>query len=488
MNPPGIQEHAPAPAGEPPRKVYRIGELTRRIKGLLEDAIGRVWVEGEVSNFTRSSAGHCYFTLKDADAQIAAVWFKGAQGAEPVRVRDGDQVRAEGDVTVYEVRGNYQLLIRRLEPAGRGSLLEQFEALKKKLAAEGLFDAARKRPLPLLPLHVGVVTSPTGAAVRDILQVLNRRFPNLHVVIAPVKVQGDRAAEMIAAAIGYFSGQGQMDVLIVGRGGGSLEDLWAFNEEVVARAVAACTIPVISAVGHETDFTICDFVADARAPTPSAAAELVVGRKDEFIQLLAHRHRQLRRAAEARILACRHRLTRAGGSYVFREPAHLLRHHRQRLDALRQGMQQYALARCRQHQQRVDECAATLRRLAEGGVSRRRAALAQRRLALAAQSPAARAGRDRRRLAAATDRLHHRMEQYTSRLRHELGRDAARLRALGPLAVLERGYSITRRPDGEVIRSAAELAPGARIETVLHRGTLTSIIDQVHRRNHDETE
>ena len=490
MNPTGAQVPHPAPDDGPtaprPRKVYQIGELTRRIKAALEDAIGRVWIEGEISNFTRSSAGHCYFTLKDAEAQISAVWFKGAQVGNPIQVRDGDRIRAEGDVTVYEVRGQYQILIRRLEPAGRGSLLEQFEELKKRLAAEGLFDPARKRPLPLLPRHIGVVTSPTGAAIRDILHVLHRRFPNLHVLIAPVKVQGDRSAEMIAAAIHYFSDQGDMDVLIVGRGGGSLEDLWAFNEEVVARAVADCSIPVISAVGHETDFTICDFAADVRAPTPSAAAEIAVGRKDEFEALLANRSRQLTRALENRLLACRNRLARAGGSYVFKEPGHLLRHHRQHLIAASQRMHHQSLTRCRLSQQRLDEAGGRLQRLAESGTATRRANLARLRQQLTALSPAARAGRDRQRLSNCTGRLRHRMARYAADLQHLLRQRAAQLRALGPQAVLERGFSITRNADGDFIRSAQDVSPGTRIETVLGRGTLTSTVNEVHRRDHDK--
>lgn len=484
---PNLPKAAEAGIDGPPRKVYAVAELTRRIKTTLESRIGRVWIEGEVSNFTQSQAGHTYFTLKDAEAQMAAVWFKGAQEAgSSIRIRDGDQLRVEGDITVYAQRGNYQVLVRRVEPAGRGSLLREFEERKKRLAAEGLFDDSRKRPLPVLPHHVGLVTSPTGAAVRDILQVLERRFPNLHVVIAPVRVQGDRAADMIARAIEYFNRRGEMDLLIVGRGGGSLEDLWAFNEEVVARAVASSTIPIISAVGHETDFTICDFAADLRAPTPSAAAELAVGRKADFLDQLDARRRRLVRALENRLLFDRNRLTRTGGSYVFKEPGHLLRHHRQSVRNLGQGLGHHARNHCRRHQQRVDELNSRLPRRVQAASARTRDLLTRLRVALAAQSPAVRIGTDRQRLTAATARLRHGMARGLTHYRHQVQQRDAQLRALGPQAVLDRGFSITRTPDGTLIRTAGDVRPGARLETLLGRGALTSTVDEVHRSDHEQ--
>ena len=264
------------------RRVLTVTELTRLIKAALESEVGTVWVEGEVSNLRQPSSGHLYFTVKDANAQITAVLFRGDQQRLKFKPRDGLQVRVYGEISVYERSGNYQIIVRVLEEAGKGALQAKFEELKEKLQKEGLFDPARKKAIPLLPRHVGVVTSPTGAAIHDILNVISRRFPNLHLVLAPVKVQGEGAAREIAAAIEFLNRRGGFDVLIVGRGGGSLEDLWCFNEEIVARAIAASRIPVISAVGHEIDFTISDFVADLRAATPSAAAELVVGRKDAF--------------------------------------------------------------------------------------------------------------------------------------------------------------------------------------------------------------
>lgn len=294
--------------------------LTVQIRQALETTFKGVWVEGELSNVRMQASGHAYFTLKDARSQLPAAMFAGSLRGVPFRLADGLKVRALGDVSVYEPRGAYQLIVRQLEKVGAGDLMAQFEELKRKLQAEGLFDAARKRPLPLLPRTVGIVTSPTGAAIRDMLTVTRRRFPNLRILLAPVRVQGDGAAREIAEAVDTFNRappELRPDVLIVGRGGGSIEDLWCFNEEVVARAIHRSAIPVISAVGHEIDFTISDFVADLRAPTPSAAAEVVVGRKDEFLdRLRTHREtlaRILRHAVETR----RGRLERVRSHHVF---------------------------------------------------------------------------------------------------------------------------------------------------------------------------
>jgi exodeoxyribonuclease VII large subunit len=310
----GVSSHLGCGTGgaEPRRRVWKVSELTRRIKGALEDEFGAVWVEGEISNLRRPASGHAYFTLKDATSQLRAVMFRGALAGVAMPLRDGQLVRGFGQITVYEAGGDVQILLKRIEPAGEGELMLRLEALKKKLAAEGLFDEARKRPLPALPQHVGVVTSPTGAAIRDILQVLDRRFANLHVVLAPARVQGAGAAEEIAAAIDLLNARGGLDVLIVGRGGGSLEDLWCFNEEVVVRAIVRSAIPVISAVGHEIDWTLSDFAADVRAPTPSAAAEMVVKGKDELERRVADARRRLGLGARAAIAGWRHRLGSRG--------------------------------------------------------------------------------------------------------------------------------------------------------------------------------
>ncbi|HET7102298.1 MAG TPA: exodeoxyribonuclease VII large subunit, partial [Terriglobia bacterium] len=262
----------------PERKLYTVAELSFSVKDLLETSFPDVWVTGEVSNFRAAASGHYYFTLKDTSAQLRAVCFRNQARYLKFKPQDGISVIARGRLSVYEARGEYQLYIEYLEPAGMGALQFAFEQLKKQLASEGLFDAARKKPLPALPRAIGVVTSASGAAVRDILRVIKRRFPNMNVFLYPATVQGSSAAGEIVEGIEYFNQHPIVDVMIVGRGGGSLEDLWPFNEEIVARAIAASSIPVISAIGHETDFTIADFVADLRAPTPSAAAELAVHR------------------------------------------------------------------------------------------------------------------------------------------------------------------------------------------------------------------
>ena len=322
----------PPAAGTP--KVLSVSELTRIVKDLLEQTFYPFWIEGEVGNLTIHRSGHVYLTLKDAGSQISAVWFRGAAAATQAGLAEGQLVEVLGRLTVYEPRGQYQLTVDRLRLKGVGGLQQKFEELKRRLQAEGLFDAERKRPIPALPRRIGIVTSPNGAALQDFLTVIGRRFASLNIRIVPAAVQGARAAAEIAAGIRLLNESQACDVIVVTRGGGSLEDLWPFNEEIVARAVAASAIPVISAVGHEVDFTICDFVADFRAPTPSAAAELVVARQAELqdkVATLAHR---LRQAAGLRLGLWRNRLDRAARSPVFREPLHLVRRHQQRVDEL----------------------------------------------------------------------------------------------------------------------------------------------------------
>ncbi|MBF8298615.1 MAG: xseA, partial [candidate division NC10 bacterium] len=269
-----------------PPKIYTVSDLTTEVRALLEDSFSGIWVEGELSNFRHPSSGHMYFTLKDQESQIRVVMFRVANRQLKFQPRDGLAMLVYGALSVYEPRGEYQIVVEYMEPKGLGALQLAFEQLKERLQAEWLFDDSRKRPIPMLPGRIGVITSPTGAAIRDILQVLRRRFAGVDVLIHPVTVQGDQAAPEIVDAIRELNRRGGLDVLIVARGGGSIEDLWAFNEEVVARAIADSKIPVISAVGHEVDYTIADFVADLRAPTPSAAAELVVSKKDELAQRL----------------------------------------------------------------------------------------------------------------------------------------------------------------------------------------------------------
>ena len=320
-----------------PAQVLSVTDLTRRVKDLLEERFPSVWVEGEVSNLRSPSSGHVYFTLKDSGAQLAVVLFRGVAAKVGFKLKDGLQVIAFGDISVYEKSGQYQLVARQLLPKGLGALQLAFEELKQRLAREGLFDAARKKSIPTLPQRIGLVTSPTGAAVRDFLNIIGRRFPNVHIVVNPVRVQGEGAAQEIAAAIDEFnalhaSRRLPLDVLIVTRGGGSLEDLWAFNEEVVARALARSKIPTISAVGHEIDFTISDFVADLRAPTPSAAAELVVKAKDEFVQMITRYRSRLQQDLRLRLAEARQHFSDLASSYVFRRPTEVIRQYQQQVD------------------------------------------------------------------------------------------------------------------------------------------------------------
>jgi len=314
--------------------VYSVTELTRYVKALLEDRFASVYVEGELSNFSAPSSGHLYFTLKDADSQIRCAFFRHMNQRLRFELKDGLQVVCRGRISVYEKRGDYQLYVESVEPKGLGALQLAFQQLRARLEKEGLFDPARKRPIPTLPERIGVVTSPTGAAIRDILNILRRRFANVHIVINPVRVQGDGAAEEIAAAIDDFNRWKQVDVLIVGRGGGSLEDLWAFNEEAVARAIHRSKIPVISAVGHEIDWTIADFVADLRAPTPSAAAELVIAQKADLQQQIEGLRLRLAVAVRGELERAAQTLQDLLHRFQLQHPREALEQQAQRLDDL----------------------------------------------------------------------------------------------------------------------------------------------------------
>jgi exodeoxyribonuclease VII large subunit len=413
------------------RKVYRVAELNHLSKQVLEDEIGSVWLEGEISNFKHHYSGHMYFSLKDEKAAIQAVLFRGSQQGLKVEMADGIKVQAFGQVTLFEPQGKYQMVCRQVEPAGKGSLQEAFEKLKKKLEAEGLFDPERKKPLPVLPRHIGLVTSATGAAIRDILNVIDRRFPNVHVVVAPARVQGEGAAEEIAAAIAHLNRLGGIDVMIVGRGGGSLEDLWAFNEEVVARAVAASDIPIISAVGHEIDFTICDFVADLRAETPSAAAEIIVGPKEAFEQTLRQFVRRMEREAV-------HQLQRRA--------------------------------------QRVDDLLNRVLRLAERETAARRRQVRELENRLAGLSPQARLKRHTQQVERIRGRLLACMQRTLAAEKQRLGALAASLTAMNPTGVLQRGYSITRNEKGEVVQHIEQAPAGQPLETLLATGKVFSTV------------
>ena len=441
----------PQPAPPAPRRVLTVTELTGRIRALIEERFVEVWVEGELSNSRVWNTGHMYFTLKDAGAQIKGVMFRSALRALRFTPQDGLRVVARGRVSVYDPKGEYQLICEHIEPEGLGALQLAFDQLKQRLAAEGLFDERRKRPLPALPRKIGVVTSLDGAAVRDIIHVLQRRYPNAHIVIRPARVQGEGAALDIARALAAIGRVPGVDVVIVGRGGGSIEDLWAFNEEVVARAIAACPVPTISAVGHETDVTIADFVADLRAPTPSAAAEMVVARKDDFgarIDRLAHR---VHTAMAARLHRCESRLrtlqARPGYAGVPGRLAMRGRHAADLAHELRRGLRAQVAARERAYQSL--------------------------RLALETFDLRRRLGRVRTRLVAADGRLASASARSRHRADGRLRGAAARLDALSPLAVLGRGYAVCWNADRTgVIRDADAVAPGEHVRVTLARGEL----------------
>ncbi|MEI6309011.1 MAG: exodeoxyribonuclease VII large subunit, partial [bacterium] len=325
--------------GEPREKhVYTVSELTRDIREIIEDSFPGVWVEGEISNFIQHTSGHIYFSLKDATSILRCAMFKRANEKLKFSLKNGMKVIVLGSVSLYEARGDYQLIIEEIEPRGVGALQLQFQQLKEKLQKEGLFDERYKTPIPFLPTRIGVVTSPTGAAIRDILSIARRRFANVEIIINPVKVQGVDAKEEIAAAIRQFNELGNIDVMIVGRGGGSLEDLWPFNEEVVARAIFDSEIPVISAVGHEIDFTIADFVADFRASTPSAAAELVIPKKEDLKRMVDTATAHLNHLLSSLICTCKERLLSLQSAHVLRRPLNFIVQREQRIDDLRKEM------------------------------------------------------------------------------------------------------------------------------------------------------
>jgi exodeoxyribonuclease VII large subunit len=442
-------------------EIWSVSQLTRRVKNLLEAQLGRVWLSGEVSNWRVSPAGHAYFILKDENSQIDAVMFRGKIQRLRFAPESGLEVTVFGQVTVYEVRGNYQIICEEMQPKGLGALQLAFERLKKKLAAEGLFDEERKKPLPMLPRRIGVVTSPTGAAIRDILHVINRRFANVHVIIYPARVQGAEAAPEIAAGIAALDRYG-VDVMIVGRGGGSLEDLWPFNEEVVVRAVYHANTPIISAVGHEIDFSLCDFAADVRAPTPSAAAELVVQERAGLVQRLDTHRIRLGRALRQRLEGTRYRVQRAGDSYVFRRPEEMFRERGQRCDDLRMRLEQEMRART--------------------GESRVRVERAGRGLALL--SPRSQLKRTRERLVDLRRRLLHNGTSTLERMRARLNPARGHLQALSPVAVLERGYALAFKQDtGELIRDASQLHTGDALDVRFGKGAAEVAVKRIKDRN-----
>ena len=413
------------------RKIYTVSDLSLEIREMIERRFGDVWVEGEISNFKSSSAGHLYFTLKDDRAQIPAVCFRNTAQLLRFRPENGKLFRARGRVTTYEARGEYQIIVDVLEPAGLGALQLAFEQLKERLEKEGLFQLERKRPIPMLPRKIGIVTSPTSAALRDILTVLKRRHEAVSVLIYPSEVQGDKASFQIVEGIDYLSQHTDVDVIIIARGGGSMEDLWAFNEERVVRAIARSEKPVISAVGHEVDFTISDFVADLRAATPSAAAELVIKSQEELLQRVAGLEDRLQGHIRRRFSTLRSFLASKVGSRGF----------------------VVAETRIRRLVQRVDDIAFRLEQVGRSGALTRtrmhRVEISQQQLSSA---------------------IHQNLRKW-----HEGFAAAAHtLDALSPLAVLERGYAVCLTPEGRVVRSASDVEVNGTVEVRLHQGKLNA--------------
>lgn len=445
------------------RRVLTVSELTSSIRATLESGFDELWIEGEVSNCRVWNTGHVYFTLKDAGAQLKAVMFRSSYRYLKFKIEDGLHVVARGQLSVYEPKGEYQLVCEHLDPHGRGALQLAFEQLKRKLQAEGLFERGRKRPIPALPRKIGIVTSLDGAALKDIIKVLHRRHPRAHLVVRPVRVQGEGAADDIARALKAVAGVPGVDVVIVGRGGGSIEDLWAFNEERLARAIAASPVPVISAVGHEVDVTIADFVADLRAPTPSAAAEMVVTAHQEFCSRIDRLGERLHAALRHDIQQRRHHL-------------HLL--------TSRRGLAGWQV-RVAMHGRHVSELTHALRRSASLLVARRLREHQARHARLESKDVRRSLAGIRGRLVAADARLHAAAGRSAERAQGRLSALAARLETLSPLSVLARGYAVCWSADRtHILQRAAEVAPGDHVRVTLHEGELDCEVRSSHGSDH----
>ncbi len=436
--------------------VLTVTELTTQIRLSLEQAFPELWVQGEVSNLRTPSSGHLYFTLKDQTSQIRAVLFRGVANQLRFALRDGLQVIVRGRLSVYEVRGDYQIILEYLEPKGIGALQLAFEQLKEKLEREGLFDSARKRPLPFFPRKVGIVTSPSGAAIQDMLTIMKRRCPVLSVLIYPVAVQGEGAAEQIAEAIAILGRKRDVEVIIVGRGGGSLEDLWCFNEEIVVRAIAESKVPVVSAVGHEIDFTLADFAADYRAPTPSAAAEVVSPVLGDLIESIGSRWDCLVQHMQGKLTVLRHRVQMSRQEIP--DPLRWVYRQAQRLDDLNNRLR-VAL--------RIQHSNIRPRLLALNSV-------------LTVHSPQARIGRALVLVPQLLSRLKHAILGSVGLKRHVFQSRLSGLNTLNPLAILSRGYSVIESlPEGFIVKNAKDVSPGSRIRARLAEGQLSCVVDEV---------
>ena len=437
------------------RRIWPVRELVSHVRERIEREYGYVWVEGEISNYRPAPSGHVYFTLKDADAQLPIVLFRRQAMLLRFRPEDGLRVLVRGRVSVYEQRGQMQLVAETVEPVGAGSLQLAFEQLRERLKAEGLFDAARKRPLPAFPRTVGIVTSPTGAVIRDFLNIVARRHSGLNVLLFPASVQGDQAPAEVEQAIAHLNASGLVDLIVLARGGGSLEDLAAFNSERVARAIASSRLPVVSAIGHETDFTIADFVADLRAPTPSAAAELITEAQHRIAEHLANQSHRLDRAVRFQLLQAQQRLSRLPISRAETRVSALLHREAQRLDDLAFRQETALSLQLRRKQERVASLAAAVLRHDP------RQALAQ----------------ARERLQVFRTSLDRTLERTLQRAAVRTGSLDARLHSLSPLAVLDRGYALVLNEKGNVVRSVTQLAPGDPVTTRLSDGAFSSRVE-----------
>ncbi len=483
----------------PERRIWKVSEITARIRSLLEGALTDVSVEGEISNCRVAQSGHAYFTLKDAKSQIKCVCFREQMRGLKFKLEDGLHITVRGSIGVYEQRGEYQIYVQTMEPVGLGALQLAFEQLKKKLAAEGLFDQARKKQLPMLPCAIGIITSPTGAAIRDILRVLKRRFPNACVLLYPVKVQGMGAAEEMVEALRYFHAAKCVEVIILSRGGGSLEDLWAFNEEILARAIFAATIPIISGVGHEIDFTIADFVADLRAPTPSAAAELVVRSREEFDGHLREQQRRLVHHIRYRVSEWKHRVRDLQTHRGFRQLEALLRGRRQLVDDMAQSLavgMQLRLAGLRERvneastrvasfdlrtralilRRRIEQQRQALRAAMDRFVARKRRDYGTSQVRLAELDLRARVAKLRARLERGSAELQVRIDRLLVARRRKLESAMMQLDERSPLNILKRGFAIAYDATGKVLRSTDQVMPGDDIAVRLEQGELGATV------------
>jgi exodeoxyribonuclease VII large subunit len=437
--------------------IYTVSELTKAIKFFLQDQFPEVWIQGEISNFTKAKSGHIYFSLKDESSQIQCVMFHPETKTLRFSPEDGIQVKGFGRIDVYEKRGSYQFYVETLTPLGIGELAIRFEELKKRLSSEGLFDPDRKKPLPFFPERIGIVTSPTGAAIQDILNILRRRQRSVEIVVKPVRVQGDGAANEIAQAIDEFNQYGRVDLLIVGRGGGSIEDLWAFNEEVVARAISRSDIPVISAVGHEIDYTIADFVSDLRAPTPSGAAELAVRDKEELFSEIEHLLIRAGNSLEKMVVSSRERVRSLLKSYGFRRPLDLVV----------------------QYHQTLDDCERRLNLLWDYRLQSLREGVASEIKRLKGASPESIIVRHRETIGGFERRLTLNWSYRLQSLKNSSTFLEKRLEGVSPEGILFRGYSITYKlPKKHVVRNSEELKSRDRIETQFHKGRVISSVEE----------